>query len=263
MMHRATISIKIPQSASHQLLETMREFSKAAKFAYDYAAKNKISSWKILHQRVYREIRTFSRLPSQLCCKAIKFAIETRKSCKYRNVDFNRELTIQYDQRSYSFDFSGKCSLSTTSGRVKHDLSIPRYYLNTYADWIIGGATLSKRGKDILLNVTVSKEITDVLPTSDSKVLGVDLGINNLAVTSDGKFFNGVRVHIAKLQRLRSKLQSKGTKSAKKHLKRLSGRQKRFMRSVNHEVSRHIVSRVNAGDLKNGNWPQTNCFSCW
>jgi IS605 OrfB family transposase len=246
MMQRATISLKI--SFSTELVETMKEFSQATKFACDYAAKNKISSWKTLHQKIYYEIRRFSKLPSQLCCKAIKFAIEARRACRYRKINFNKELSIQYDQRSYSFDFSGKCSLSTIKGRQKHVIPIPKYYLDTYKDWDICGATLSKRGKDMFLNVTVTKDIKcQTSPTP--KILGIDLGINNLATTSDAKFFKGVKHHIAKFQRLRAKLQSKGTKSAKKHLKRISGRQRQFMRSLNHEISKSIVSRMQAGDI--------------
>lgn len=246
MMQRATISLKVPTSP--ELLETMKEFSIATKFACDYAAKNKISSWKTLHQKLYYEIRAFSKLPSQLCCKAIKSAIETRKACKYRKIDFNKELAIQYDQRSYSVDFSGKCSLSTIKGRTKFLLNIPKYCLDTYGDWDICSATLSKRGKDLFLNITISKEIL-CQTNSNPKIVGVDLGINNVATTSDAKFFKGIKNHIAKFQRLRGKLQSKGTKSARKHLKKLSGRQKRFMRSLNHEISRSIVSRVNEGDI--------------
>lgn len=247
MISQATVRLKAQHSK--QLIETMLEFSKATKFAYSYALKNKIGSWKTLHQRTYREIREFSKLPSQLCCKAIKFALETKKRLRNRKVNFSKELSIQYDHRSYSFDFSGKCSLSTIKGRVRQNLYIPEYYLNTYRDWEIRSATLSKVGKDIFLNITVTKEVSPGISTSNSNVIGVDVGINNLATTSEKHFFKGIKAKIARLQRLKSRLQSKGTRSARRHLRELSGRQTRFMRSVNHEVSKCIVSRLNAGDI--------------
>jgi IS605 OrfB family transposase len=230
-------------------IETMKEFSKATQFAYNHARNNKINSKKILHQKTYREIRSSSRLPAQLCCKAIRVAIETKKGCRNRKVDFSKELAIRYDKRSFSFDFSGKCSLSTTSGRIKQTIFIPDYYLQTYGDWDIRSATLSKIGKELFMNVTVAKEINPSTCSPDNKIIGIDLGINNLATTSEKQFFRGVTDHIAKLQRLRSKLQSKGTRSARKHLNRLKGRQKRFMRSINHEVSKHIVSKIDGGDI--------------
>ena len=79
--------------------------------------------------------------------------------------------------------------------------------------------------------------------------VGIDVGISNLATTSGFVFFKGVKSRIARFQRLRSALQSKGTASARKHLKRLSGAQTRFMRSVNHWISKRIVSGLDAGDI--------------
>ena len=61
-------------------------------------------------------------------------------------------------------------------------------------------------------------------------VVGADLGVKNLAVDSDGEIYIGE--HIKEIRdrrnRLRSALQSKGTKSAKRHLKKLSGKMARF-----------------------------------
>ena len=43
-------------------------------------------------------------------------------------------------------------------------------------------------------------------------------------------------------------MQSKGTKSSKRLLKKISGREKRFMRQCNHEISKEIISPLNPGD---------------
>ena len=77
-------------------------------------------------------------------------------------------------------------------------------------------------------------------PTPDeaSEYLGVDLGIITLAATSDGELLNQTtgpkHAHIntvrGRYARLRTKLQKKGTKSAKRLLKKRSGREKRFAR---------------------------------
>lgn len=247
MQVHANVCLKVPFSTA--LIDSMQEFSKATQYAYTYAHRNKVTSWKILHQKIYSKIRSFSKLPSQLCCKAIKSAIETKKSCKNRKAKFNEELAIQYDQRSYSFDFSGKCSLSSVDGRIKQQLYVPEYYLKNYGDWTIRSATLSKCRKNLFLNITVTRNILAARHTSSSKCVGIDLGINNLAVTSDAMFFKGVKIEFARFQRLRTRLQMKGTKSAKRHLKKLSGKQKRFMKSINHEISKRIASSIGAGDI--------------
>jgi len=74
-------------------------------------------------------------------------------------------------------------------------------------------------------------------------VLGVDLGVTNIAADSDGNFYTGAhgernrqRMHI-----LRSNLQACGTRSAKRHLKRLAGRQRRFQKNINHVISKRLV----------------------
>jgi putative transposase len=73
--------------------------------------------------------------------------------------------------------------------------------------------------------------------------LGVDLGRRRVAVDSDGTIYEAAEVkklrqHYPKVRR---SLQAKGTKGAKRALKRLSGREQRHMRAVNHVISRGLV----------------------
>jgi IS605 OrfB family transposase len=87
-------------------------------------------------------------------------------------------------------------------------------------------------------------------PTDTDDFLGVDLGIIQLATTSDGEFLNHStgpkHSHVnqvrARYSRFRQKLQKKGTKSAKRLLKKRSGREKRFAKDVNHCLSKAVVS---------------------
>jgi IS605 OrfB family transposase len=74
--------------------------------------------------------------------------------------------------------------------------------------------------------------------------IGVDLGIVNLATTSTGKSFTGKQVDEVRkrYQSIRQKLQRCGSPSAKRHLKKLSGRERRFKKNTNHVISKQIVS---------------------
>ncbi|MDA8142798.1 MAG: transposase [Thermoplasmatales archaeon] len=72
------------------------------------------------------------------------------------------------------------------------------------------------------------------------------MGIVNIAVDSTGKYYSGdeineVREHNADL---RSRLQSVETKSAKRHLKKLSGKEGRFTRTTNYIMSKEIVQKA-------------------
>lgn len=79
------------------------------------------------------------------------------------------------------------------------------------------------------------QEVTDYL--------GFDSGIVNIATTSDGVNWSGgaVTLRRKKNRALRAELQTKGTKSSKRLLKKRSKKESRFVRDVNHCISKEIV----------------------
>jgi IS605 OrfB family transposase len=86
--------------------------------------------------------------------------------------------------------------------------------------------------------------IDDPTPTEVKEFLGVDLGVVNIATDSDGNVYSGshVRSMRHRHRKLRTKLQKKGTKSARRKLKRLSGKERRFATNTNHVISKQIVA---------------------
>jgi putative transposase len=52
-----------------------------------------------------------------------------------------------------------------------------------------------------------------------------------------------------KFQEVRRQLQSKGTKSAKRRLKAISGRENRWMSDVNHQISKTLVEKYDKDTL--------------
>ena len=83
--------------------------------------------------------------------------------------------------------------------------------------------------------------------STECKVLGIDLGIKKIAVTSDNKFYKSSHLKNikGKYQKLKRDLQVKGTKSTKRKLKYLSRKENRFVRDVNHCISKEIVNTNN------------------
>jgi len=123
-----------------------------------------------------------------------------------------------------------------------------------YFTWDVKESLLmiDRKGRCFFL-FTFSKEVTATEQNIDSQsnVLGIDLGVNNLAVCSDGRFYNSAKVKQTKrkFKYLRSKLQAKGTRSSKRLLKKISGREKRFMAWCNHNISKDIVSKFNGNKI--------------
>jgi len=74
----------------------------------------------------------------------------------------------------------------------------------------------------------------------------VDLGIVNIAATSDGQLAAGRRLNRYRehQQDLRAKLQAKGTQSAKRVLKRQRRKEQRFVTDTNHCISKSIVAEA-------------------
>jgi len=110
--------------------------------------------------------------------------------------------------------------------------------------WKIGGADLVWRRGTYYLNVTQSKEAPELTETTET--LGVDLGIINLATDSTGETFSGAHVHEIRQRyhKRRQILQQVGTRSAKRRLKKMSGREKRFQKDTNHRISKALVSKA-------------------
>jgi putative transposase len=98
--------------------------------------------------------------------------------------------------------------------------------------------------------LAITVDAPEPTPTDTDDFLGVDLAIIQVATTCDGEFLNHStgpkHSHVnqvrARHSRFRAKLQTKGTKSAKRLLKKRSGRERRFSKDVNHCLSKAIVS---------------------
>ena len=86
-------------------------------------------------------------------------------------------------------------------------------------------------------------EVPEAEPIYPTGVIGVYLGIRNVAVSSDGNIYSGDKCTQTRIKcgKLRAILQQVGTKSAKNHLRKLSGTVRRFKKDVNHCISKEII----------------------
>ena len=140
-------------------------------------------------------------------------------------------------------------SIWTVDGRVKSiPFSGPPGLNDKLSNWKLGDGRLMVVGKTVFLVLSFKKEVET--RNANDAVVGVDRGINVLACATDGKRHwmrkGGHTKHVRdRYLRVRSSLQKRKaerpTRSVEKVLKRLSGREARFMRNVNHEVSKSII----------------------
>ena len=88
----------------------------------------------------------------------------------------------------------------------------------------------------------VGVEIPEEPTVKPMDIIGVYMGIANIAVDSTGKYYPGDHIKDVREQSscLYSRLQSAGTKFAKRHLQKLSRKESKFAMNANHVISKEI-----------------------
>ncbi len=257
------------------LRQTQLAYRDALNAVSHYAFEHgKTSSNITLHKGMYTELRTRSHLPSQLACSVERQVAATykglwtkvKKNAEHRRKKITKKCfkgldkpprysspTVQYTyERDYTFQRNQQVSIGTLGGRI----SIPYHGYDEHLAFIrreasIGDAKLWYDKARKTFYVLVSLEIDVPAPTCEqlNEAVGVDVGIRYLAVTSTatGKaaFHPGKRVrHRANhYARLRKRLQKKGTRGAKRRLKRIEQRERRLKLQANHLIAKQIIEQ--------------------
>jgi putative transposase len=272
-------TIKIPVGNQSFLLDQASRYAQVFNYVISFGLDNNISNAVELHHKTYY---TFANregfLPSQLIISARQKAAETihgwislkkkreKQILKQQDMIAKSKhifklfqpisrpisrgiLAVRYDARSFNIDFKTKIiSFSSINGRQRMSFNTNPYYVQYYSGKV-HSADLCWHKKSKLFFFHITLEFSDPVLPEPSKVLGVDLGLNNLAVSSDGKFYmkHSVRDRVNKIRSLKSHLQSKGTPSATRHLCVVSQKEHRFRRDVNHCMTKQIVRQAVIG----------------
>lgn len=82
--------------------------------------------------------------------------------------------------------------------------------------------------------------------TSQDDFLGINIRVLPMPVDSDGEIHSAKTVNNVRFRhrRLRKKLQAKGTKASRRRLKKLSGKERRFAKHVNHNPANALSLRL-------------------
>lgn len=245
-----TISCKLhlsPHQVPH-LNATMKAFADACNFVADYGRKNKVSRQYDLHRACYGDVRMRFGLSANLAVRAIARVAPRLAKAKTRNSTF-RPTSIDYDARIFSFRESDwTVGLTLLNSRERFGLDIGEWQRKALRGQSLTSATLCKKGKDYHLDMQVKEPIPT--PEKPTGTLGVDLGIKSIATLSDGTSFGGATLNAYRLKRhkVRKSLQSKAhkgspstRKNSRRTLKRLSGKERRYQKWINHQISKKVV----------------------
>jgi putative transposase len=238
--------------AGKELKFAMEEFNRACNTLSELAFQRDLHRKYDIHHEGYRLIREETTLPSQHVINAIAktSAVYTRDQNKFHQ--FKPHSSVRYDARTMTLDQDCHSASLTIcpKGRVTGRLQMSARMRRQLCQGKLGSAELVYRKGNFYLHISITIPEPEVKQPQGS--LGVDLGFRRVAVTSDKKFHTAKNVRHKKAcyKRTRRSLQANGSKSAKRALKRVSGRERRFVADTNHCVSKQIVTEAQANNQR-------------
>lgn len=250
-----------PTQVEKQLLYNALQRNREALNAVSQVAfKKGHTNANSLQKETYEMVRRDFKLGAQMACNVARCVAGKYKAIKTNGHSLEKPIRFKKPELVYSYnrDFSirkdGRLSLGTLSGRIV--LSFERRGMTHFFDgkWRFKTMTLIlKKGTYYAcFSMTQEVNVTDI--EEIQQIIGIDLGINFLFVSYDGEktsFVNGreIKDRRAKYKRLRKSLQKKQTSSARRRLRQVGQRENRWMRDVNHQVTKALVTQYGSRAL--------------
>ena len=222
------------------LLAVMERFNEAANFAAGVGFAAGVFSQPSIHKLAYRTIRDRFGLSAQLAVRAIGKAVEVFRRDKTVCPVFKPRGAITYDERILSFKGLDQVSLTTLDGRQLIPIVFGEYQ-EKRRNRLKGQTDLTYINGEFHLYATIKVPEGSAIEIKD--LIGIDMGIVNVAVDSDGEFHSGDSLETTRRRYHdnRKRFQKRGTKSAKRRLRKMKRRESRFRKDVNHRISKQIV----------------------
>jgi len=251
-----TFPLDLTEEQRTVLSETVDLYTKAWNHFVDTAWRNGGMSRKDLHEETYYYVRSVFGLKSQYTCSSMNRALDTvssanklRRRGKKVSKPYSKSVPIRLDKNTFSFkDDRNAITVTTQGDRIKIPLVWHRHARRDM-DWlcISGEIGFDKWGNPVLRLIFTKEPV--VYPRT-GVVIGADRGIKRSVVLSINKFFgkSSWKEHERKLFSLISRLQAKGTKSAKKHLVKVWRRLKLFRENCDRIVAKEIIALLKPGD---------------
>jgi predicted transposase len=253
-----TIRVKL-ETTSRQaqiLSQTLKEFTTAFNFVCEVGWQAQQNNGVKLHHATYHTVKTLCQnLVSDLiiqartkATEAVKSALTHRRKHPAKLQEFEKAkqeaeakgkpffrkppkpphcprsnlCPARYNLHTYKVNWTNQTvNLATSPGnRLVIGFKVPNY-AQKYLGYPTDTADLIYRKGSFWLHIVVTLPDPIPQPQASEEVIGIDLGLNHPAVTSKRKFLGSrhwkeVDRHYFRLKRT---LQSKGTKSAKRHLR--------------------------------------------
>ena len=270
----APVKLDVPDQRREDFHESAQQFlhcaNRAATFCWDDTDyKACVTANSTARDALYDELRAETDLTANLVQEGIRRAVQAVTGCVERWKQGKRvsqpEFTswsMVYDKRSATF-YRNKVSLSTVNGRAECDFKLPSDSPTPYEEYVLSedfefrASTLQydKATDEFYFHITTRKydsendgdKRTEVSEDAEHQtVLGIDLGVNSLAVASTGRFWNGDDYDhwCREFEKRRGEMQQRGTQAAHNAILRLGKREEAWRKQYLHTVANEIVTEA-------------------
>ena len=270
----APVKLVVPDERRDDLHESARQFlhcaNRAAEFCWsDESYTECVTVNTTARGALYDNLREETDLTANLVQEAIRRGVHAVTGCVERWKNGKRvsqpEFTswsMLYDKRSATF-YRNKISLSTVSGRVECDFELPsdsptpyeRYALSEEFEFRASTLQYDAVDDEFYFHITTRKYDSEGDASEDAEVsadtehqtvLGIDLGVTSLAVSSTGRFWQGDDYDhwCREFEKRRGEIQQCGTQAAHNALLRLGKREDAWRKQYIHTVANEIVSEA-------------------
>lgn len=258
MLLVAKVKLLVTRDESLALLAIMEKYNAACNWLAEQAMT--LKPWerkKRTMQRVfYAQMIGQFGLPAQATIRAIDKVHASFERDLHTQPTFKEHGAIRYDYKMLTFQgppgMPESVSIQTLDGRIK---GVPIVAGGPHAEYlarrgdhpadqpdpVLGESQLVLRKGRWYLHTSL--EIDPATMHHPDEYLGVDLGVVNIAVDSDGNFYSNDLIETlrVRIKTLTDALQACGSRSAKRHLKKLAGKVHRARTDINHVISKRLV----------------------
>ena len=241
MQRTVSIKVDVPEGFLGYLERCSEIFNRHVEWCMANESHNKVKA----HHALYYPLRSeFPDMPSAIIETIRDTACEAVKATKFKfKPTKSPHSAVRYNSRTISLR-GNLLSFSWSGERIKQLIKLPSFFTKRYEGWKFQSATIGfdKRKGYVKANLTFTAPTP--LPQQSNRIVGIDRGLYNIVSLSDGSLYNAQSIRKRKREFLfvKRQLQAKGTKSAKRLLKKRSGMEKRFSLNINHIISKWLVS---------------------
>lgn len=251
-----TLVVKLQVDINQQqlLVDAANAFASACNWINQNVNPN-LTNRNSIQAVCYKDVKEQFGLTANHVVRACARVAANRLTAKQKGkkVKYIKPTSFDCDARTFRFvESNWSVSVSTTGKRLTAPIRASNYHRGKLKGQKPTSAQVClHRDGNWYIHIQLKSEAPKT--QNANKVIGVDFGRRDIAVTSTGKSWSGKEIQQTrdKYSRVRASLQKKasqGTRSTRRRarqiLKRLSGREKRYQAWLNHNISKAIIAEA-------------------